>query len=170
MTMHDVLEKHSMNLTAPARDQAADLIVSYAHALDDMRLHEWPYFFTKDALYHVTTRENHEAELPIGIIHCLGRGMMADRVKAVHSANIFEPHTYNHILSRPEFPKTQSSSVLSVRSNFQIVRTMESGRMELFATGKYLDDVVLDEGRARFRKRVVVLDSRDVDILIVIPL
>jgi anthranilate 1,2-dioxygenase small subunit len=47
---------------------------------------------------------------------------------------------------------------------------MESGRMDLFAAGKYLDEVVLDEERARFQKRVVVLDSRNVDILVVIPL
>jgi hypothetical protein len=47
---------------------------------------------------------------------------------------------------------------------------MESGRMDLFAVGKYFDEIVLDEGTARFQKRVVVLDSGNVDILIVIPL
>lgn len=91
-------------------------------------------------------------------------------MKAFYSANIFEPHVYNHIIGSPAFSDTQSSGVLSVRSNFQIVRTMEGGRMDLFAVGKYLDEAVLDEGRARFQKRVVVLDSRNIDILIVIPL
>jgi 3-phenylpropionate/cinnamic acid dioxygenase small subunit len=170
MTMHNGLEKPAKTVTAPTREQAADLIVAYANALDDVQLDAWPHFFTEDALYHVTTRENHEADLPIGIVRCLGRGMMTDRVKAFHSANVFEPHTYNHVIGRPAFSEVQSSAVLSVRSNFHVVRTMESGRMGLFAAGKYLDEVVLDEERARFQKRVVVLDSRNVDILVVIPL
>jgi hypothetical protein len=47
---------------------------------------------------------------------------------------------------------------------------MEDGRMDLFATGKYLDEVVFEGGMPKFRERVVVLDSRSVDILIVVPL
>jgi anthranilate 1,2-dioxygenase small subunit len=47
---------------------------------------------------------------------------------------------------------------------------MEDGRIDLFATGKYLDEVVLDAGAAKFEERVVVLDSRNVDILMVVPL
>jgi anthranilate 1,2-dioxygenase small subunit len=42
--------------------------------------------------------------------------------------------------------------------------------IDLFATGKYLDQVVLDAGAAKFEERVVVLDSRNVDILMVVPL
>ncbi|WP_160118775.1 aromatic-ring-hydroxylating dioxygenase subunit beta [Bradyrhizobium vignae] len=147
-----------------------DLIAAYAHSVDDMKLDAWPQFFTSDALYHVTTRENYEAGLPIGVVRCVGRGMMQDRVKAFYSANIFEPHTYNHVIGRSEFLEQKSEKVLSTRSNFQIVRTMESGRMDLFAVGRYIDDVVIEEGQARFQKRLVILDSRNVDILIVIPL
>ena len=42
--------------------------------------------------------------------------------------------------------------------------------IDLFATGKYLDQVVFDAGAAKFEERVVVLDSRNVDILMVVPL
>ena len=47
---------------------------------------------------------------------------------------------------------------------------MQDGRKELFATGKYLDTVVLDDGVPKFQERLVVLDSRHIDILLVIPL
>jgi anthranilate 1,2-dioxygenase small subunit len=47
---------------------------------------------------------------------------------------------------------------------------MEGGRMDLFATGKYLDEIVLESGVAKFRERVIVLDSRNIDILMVVPL
>lgn len=168
--MHEVLGRRSQRDVAPTRDQALDLITAYAHSIDDMKLDAWPQFFTADALYHVTTRENYDAGLPIGVVRCLGRGMMQDRVKAFYTANIFEPHTYCHLIGRSEFPDRATGGVRSVRSNFQIVRTMESGRMDLFAVGRYVDDVVIEDGQARFRKRLVILDSRSVDILIVIPL
>lgn len=168
--MHKVLDKSSKQMVAPTRDQVVDLIAAYAHSVDDMRLDIWPQFFTSDALYHVTTRENHEAGLPIGVVRCVGRGMMQDRVKAFYSANIFEPHTYSHIIGRSEFLEPTSEMAISARSNFQIVRTMETGRMDLFAVGRYLDEVVIEDGQPRFRQRVVILESRNVDILIVIPL
>jgi hypothetical protein len=47
---------------------------------------------------------------------------------------------------------------------------MEDGRMDLFATGKYLDEIVIENGAAKFKERVVVIDSRNIDILIVVPL
>ncbi|WP_159005236.1 hypothetical protein [Bradyrhizobium sp. S69] len=42
--------------------------------------------------------------------------------------------------------------------------------IDLCATGKYLDEVVLDAGAAKFAARIVVLDSRNVAILMVVPL
>ena len=41
---------------------------------------------------------------------------------------------------------------------------------DLFATGKYLDEVVLDAGVAKFAELIVVLDSRNIDSLTVVPL
>jgi anthranilate 1,2-dioxygenase small subunit len=47
---------------------------------------------------------------------------------------------------------------------------MQDGRSDLFATGRYLDRIVEEEGALRFAERVVLLDSRRVDILLVLPL
>jgi anthranilate 1,2-dioxygenase small subunit len=169
--MADKIRKIAPQLVdAPTRDQIAGLIRDYAHALDDAHIDQWPGFFTETALYHVTTRENHDQGLPIGIIRCSGRGMMVDRVKAFHTANIFEPHTYNHLIGPAAIAPGKSPGAVASRCNFQIVRIMEDGRMDLFATGKYLDKVVLEAGVARLQERIVVLDSRNVDILIVVPL
>ena len=89
---------------------------------------------------------------------------------AFHTANIFELHCYNHLLGPVRTSPGKSHGAIASRCNFQIVRIMEDGRMDLFATGKYLDQVVLDAGAAKFEERVVVLDSRNVDILMVVPL
>jgi anthranilate 1,2-dioxygenase small subunit len=151
-------------------DKVTDLMSGYAHALDDGHIDQWPGFFTEDALYHVTTRENHDQGLPIGIIRCSGRGMMVDRVKAFHTANIFEPHHYNHLIGPAMMGPGAAPGAVASRCNFQIVRIMENGRMDLFATGKYLDEVVFEAGVPKFKQRIVVLDSRNVDILVVVPL
>jgi anthranilate 1,2-dioxygenase small subunit len=158
------------SVETPTYEMVTDLITKYAYALDDGNIDLWPSFFTDSALYHVTTRENYDQNLPIGIIRCVGRGMMIDRVKAYQTANIYEPHCYNHLVGPATMRAARTPEAVASRCNFQVVRTMEDGRMELFATGKYLDEIVLDSGSAKLKERVVVLDSRNVDILMVIPL
>jgi anthranilate 1,2-dioxygenase small subunit len=64
----------------------------------------------------------------------------------------------------------KATGYVTARSNFQVTRIMETGRMDLFATGKYLDVIQKEGGSLRFKERVVVLDSRNVDILLVVPL
>ena len=144
-------------------------LADYAHRLDDGLIDAWTGFFSADALYQITTRENFEAGYPIGIMLCEGRGMMEDRVLALKTANVFEPHTYCHIVGRPEI-RDASPEVLSARSNFSVFRTMEDGEAELFATGKYLDQIVFEDGMPKFKARRVILDSRRVDVLLVFPL
>lgn len=144
-------------------------LADYVHRLDDGKIDDWTGFFTEDATYQITTRENFEAGYPIGIMLCKGRGMMEDRVLALKTANVFEPHTYCHIVGRPEL-REESSGNLSARSNFIVYRTMEDGEAKLFATGKYLDRIVMEAGAPKFRERRVILDSRRIDVLLVFPL
>ncbi len=146
-----------------------DLLVDYAHAIDDDDLERWPHFFTENAFYQIISRESFEAGLPIGILSCEGRGMMQDRIEALRTANVFEPHTYCHILSRPQFVQADASG-WKVRTNFRVIRTMQSGSSDAYATGKYLDQVVMAQGKPLFQERRVVLESRQIDILLVIPL
>ena len=144
-------------------------LADYVHRLDDGLIDDWTGFFTGDALYQITTRENFEAGYPIGIMLCKGTGMMEDRVLALKTANVFEPHTYCHIVGRPDL-KEESTGALSARSNFIVYRTMEDGEAHLFATGKYLDRIVLEDGQPKFEERRVILDSRRIDVLLVFPI
>lgn len=149
-----------------------DLIADCAHALDDDRLEEWPELFIEDGRYKITTRENIDAGWPLGILYCDSRGMMRDRILALRTANVYEPHTYCHILGRTRV-HTQSNTggeVYHARTNFSIIRTMHTGEDFRFATGKYIDECVMINDRMHFKSRIVVLESRRVDILLVIPL
>lgn len=149
--------------------QVDRFLADYAHRLDDGRIDDWTGFFTADALYQITTRENEAAGYPIGIMRCEGRGMMEDRVLALKTANIYEPHSYCHIVGRPDVLE-ESPDLYSARSNFSVFRTMEDGETTLFAIGKYLDRIAIEAGQPKFKSRRVILDSRRVDVLLVFPL
>lgn len=157
------------NIETRLEAQIASMLRDYCHVLDDGRVDEWSSFFEADATYQITTRENVQANYPLGIVYCEGRGMMNDRIKALKTANIFESHSYCHITGMPDVRQELEGRV-AVRSNFAIYRTMYTGEAQLFATGKYLDVVNLSGPRPLFAERQVVLDSRCIDTLLVYPL
>jgi anthranilate 1,2-dioxygenase small subunit len=47
---------------------------------------------------------------------------------------------------------------------------MQNGDMETYGCGKYLDLIDVSNDVPRFQRRIVVLDSRRIDILLVYPL
>jgi anthranilate 1,2-dioxygenase small subunit/terephthalate 1,2-dioxygenase oxygenase component beta subunit len=146
-----------------------DLNARYAEAIDEGRFEEWPDFFTDDGKYRVTTAENVEQNLPLSLIYATSRAMLRDRVKALREANIYEAQRYRHMLGPARIEATQDGA-LSARTSFMVARIMHTGETTLFATGSYRDRVVVDGAHARFAERTVILDSRQIDTLLAIPL
>ena len=60
--------------------------------------------------------------------------------------------------------------LIEVTANFLVVRTMQDGGMILFAAGRYIDQVARTGAGWKFAKKDVVLDSRQIDTLLAIPL
>ena len=146
-----------------------DLYTAYAACLDTDALEEWPEFFTEDCRYRITSAENYEAGLPIGLIYATSKNMLHDRVSALREANIYEPQRYRHIISGIRLAEGHDS-VLDMEASFVVVRTMQDGAMILFAAGRYIDRVVRGAGGWLFASKEVVLDSRQIDTLLAIPL
>jgi anthranilate 1,2-dioxygenase small subunit len=158
-----------MSVTDPAlRERIADLLLDCADAIDDDRLEEWPGLFTEHALYQIIPRQSFDAGMPVGVMLCEGRGMMQDRVNALRTANIFEPHAYRHLLGRPRIGVADGG--WDVCTGFCVLRIGQDGETVVFATGRYVDRVVRDDAALRFQARRVVLDSHRIDILLVLPL
>jgi anthranilate 1,2-dioxygenase small subunit len=145
------------------------LYAEYARTIDDDRLEEWPALFVESGKYRVTTRENHGRGLSLAIMYCDGRGMMSDRISALRQANIFEPHVYCHLVSCVQVVDSTSEDI-EAQANFAVIRTMPEGEQTIFACGRTFDRIVEAGGRLLFKDRLVVLDSRQVDTLLVIPL
>jgi len=146
-----------------------DLYTDYAGCLDGDALEAWPEFFTEDCAYRITSAENHEAGLPLGLIYATSKNMLKDRVSALRQANIYEPQRYRHLISGLKVEKADGAAV-ELTANFIVVRTMQDGQMMLFAVGRYLDRVVQADSGWKFARKIVVLDSRQIDTLLAIPL
>jgi 3-phenylpropionate/cinnamic acid dioxygenase small subunit len=169
MNTHNSLDVLNESIPHNTIHTIENFLIKYAYTLDDGLVKEWESFFCDDGLYFVTTFQNEEDKLPIGIIHCQGRGMMSDRITALETANIYEAHRYCHNVTKPQI-EFIDSHVFKVRSNFSIYRTMENGHTDLYATGKYLDLIVFSNETPKFKERRVILDSKRVDTLMVVPI
>jgi anthranilate 1,2-dioxygenase small subunit len=145
------------------------LHAEYVHCIDDGRYEDWPGFFTEHCLYRILSKVTIERGLPIGLVHCDSRGMLQDRISSLRRANIYEPHSYRHLIAAPRLVGT-AEGALHVRSNFHVARIMHDGKTELFATGLYDDRIVEENARLAFRERTVICDSSRIDTLLVIPI
>ena len=151
------------------RLELEQLYTDYVHCLDSDKLEHWPDFFTEDCFYRVTSAENYEAGMPLGLIHATSCNMLKDRVSALREANIYEPQRYRHLVSSIKIVE-ELAETLDVMANFLVVRTMQEGDMTLFGAGRYVDQVKLTDSVWKFARKDVVLDSRQIDTLLAIPL
>ena len=151
------------------RLELEQLYTDYVHCLDTDELERWPDFFTEDCFYRITSAENYEAGMPLGLIHATSRNMLKDRVSALREANIYEPQRYRHLVSSIKVLE-ENGATLDLVANFMVVRTMQEGDMTLFGAGRYLDRVRRHDGAWKFARKDVVLDSRQIDTLLAIPI
>ena len=154
---------------AALQPRLVQLNADYARALDDDRIEVWPSFFTEPCLYLITTADNHRQGYTAGIVYADSQGMLHDRVAALREANIYERQTYRHVVGLPAV-LGESDGLVRAETSFLVVRIMRDGRMDLFATGRYLDVLVDESGALRLRERVVVCDNNRFDTLLAIPL
>ena len=162
-----------MDLDAIVRRwELEQLFTDYVHCLDADELERWPDFFTEDCFYRITSAENYDAGLPLGLIYATSRNMLKDRVSALREANVYEPQRYRHLVSsiRTVGDTADGPEHIDVVANFLVVRTMQDGEMTIFGAGRYVDRVRRDSGCWKFESKAVVLDSRQVDTLLAIPI
>jgi 3-phenylpropionate/cinnamic acid dioxygenase small subunit len=152
-------------MTIELLTRIAALNADYAAAIDDDRLEEWPGFFLDDCLYKITSADNLRDGNEAGIVYADSRAMLADRVLALRRANIYERQTYRHIMGTPRLTRPAEAE-----TPFLVVRTMRDGRMDLFAAGRYRDQLHEEAGTLRFKQRIVICDSSHFDTLVAIPL
>jgi len=146
-----------------------ELNARYTEAIDEDRLESWPDFFRDNGKYLITTAENVAQGLPLGMMYATSKAMLRDRIKALRGANIYEPQRYRHVLGVPVVV-AEDGGLLRARTSFMVARIMHTGETMLFATGAYEDMVEIAGEVALFAEKKVIIDSRQVDTLLAIPL
>jgi anthranilate 1,2-dioxygenase small subunit len=167
--MSSVTRTPEINLPGAAIGGIGRLMARYCSAIDNGEFEVWPSLFTADGVYRITTRADHELGRDFGIWYCNNRDMLEDRVSAIRSVNLYEPHVYRHVVSPTEIISVDGADV-NCETSYIVIRTDVDGEMTVFSAGRYVDTVAVADGVALLRSRVVVTDSARFDTLVALPI
>jgi len=140
----------------------------YATLLDDGPLEDWPALFCTECFYAVTSRENYEDDLPLAIIRCESRAMLADRVYSVQETMVYEPRYTRHHVSNLQILDEQGG-LIKTTANYTVVETLVDELPRILNSGKYIDTIRREEGQLRFAEKYCVYDSVMVPNSIIYP-
>ena len=162
--MLNILEPPTPGLRARLRDFYED----YVFCLDEFSLEDWPAFFTEDCHYRVQSRENHDAGLPVGIIHCMNKNMLKDRVTALRKTTVFEPRSLRHFVSGVRIQEVRDGEV-DAQANFLIIESMSDRNPVVNLVGRYIDRIVISEDGFKIKSRDCVYDNYQILTSLIIP-
>ena len=140
------------------RFEIEEFNTEYTRVLDEGELETWPNFFTDDGIYRITSRENADDDLPIGLIYCDGRGMLVDRIRAILKTTTHEPRYLRHFNSNVQVASFADGRISS-GSNYLVVETLMEGGTNIFLSGRYEDTFVRVDGALRLSARHCIYDT-----------
>ena len=169
------------------RDELEDLYAAYVDCLDNGELERWPEFFTDACLYKIIPRDNFERGLPLALMLCESKGMLQDRVEALRRTSVYAPRSLRHLVSsiritpasppalRPSIPQEGVGTrglegVIPVRANYAVFQTLVDEPTQVFNVGRYLDQLVREDGQLKFKEKLCVFDSVLVPGSLIYPL
>ncbi len=143
---------------AQLREDIVAFHTEYCSVLDRGDLEQWPLFFTEDALYRITGRENAELDLPVGLVYCEGRAMMHDRAVAIARTQMFAPRYNLHIIGQGRVEAEDASGILA-QTPFLLIQTLVEGPSTVHLAGCYHDRFVKVDGQLLLAERHVIHDT-----------
>jgi 3-phenylpropionate/cinnamic acid dioxygenase small subunit len=150
--------KDARHLGADERLALMDLYQDCAAALDEQRYDDWSGFFRDDALYRIVPRENHELGMPIALVHCEGRGMMADRITAIKEAAMFRPRALRRFVTPPRIVGADGAR-LQTRASVLLVETLHDQLTRVVLSGVFHDVVERTDQGFLLAERLCIYDS-----------
>jgi anthranilate 1,2-dioxygenase small subunit len=141
---------------------------AYCAALDEGRISDWPGFFTDDALYRITARENEEAGLPVGLVYCEGRAMLEDRALAISKTEMFAPRYLRHYVTNVRILGIDAG-IIAAAANYLVLQTLVDQRTSIHQAGRYADRFVRQGEHLLLRERHCVYDTLLIDNALVLP-
>ncbi len=159
--------------TAPAisletRAAIEDLYARYVKCLDDASFDAWPDFFTEACVYKIQARENFDRGLPLALMAFESRAMLKDRVFGATTTLYHQPYYQRHIISSLLMRGADDGSVC-VEANYAVFRTKHGALTDVLNVGRYLDEIVDENGALKFRSKLCIYDSELVPNSLIYP-
>ena len=147
--------------------QVEEFNIDYSHVLDHGDIQQWPSFFTDDAVYRITSRENFDLALPGSIVYCCGLGMIRDRARAMAETQYYAPRYLLHFNSNVRI-NSHWDDIVEAQSNFLLTETLVDKPTKLHLSGTYYD-VFKKTDRLLLQHRTVVYDSNLINSAVILP-
>jgi anthranilate 1,2-dioxygenase small subunit len=141
------------------RLEVEEFNAEYCAALDSGEIERWPEFFTEDAVYRITARENADAGLPVGLVYAEGRGMLVDRAVAIARTQMFAPRYSLHVTGNVRVLRELDNGEFIAQSNFMLLQTLVDGPTTLHLAGRYHDRYTRGADGLLLRERQAVYDT-----------
>jgi anthranilate 1,2-dioxygenase small subunit len=143
----------------------------YAAALNQRQFARWPDFFAPDHCdYRVVSRENHDADLPAPLLGCYTPGMVKDRVQMLIKNTLTYRHMYlRHYITNVRADTAPDGVILS-SANLLVMQCDLEGNSSTYMVGRYEDELTEIDRQLKLRKRLVIVDSFNIDTMIAEPL
>jgi anthranilate 1,2-dioxygenase small subunit len=130
----------------------------YCHTLDTGAIEAWPEYFTDDAVYRITARENADSGLPVGLVYAEGKAMIRDRAFAIARTQMFAPRYLRHFVSNVRVLDVQGDFV-NAQSNYLLLQTLVEGPTTIQQAGRYLDVFARVRDRLLLKERQCIYDT-----------
>ena len=131
----------------------------YCALLDSGEIEAWPDFFSEDCIYRLTSRENADLNLPVGLVYAEGRRMLHDRAIAISRTQMFAPRYMRHMVSNVRVLEESQDGMVSAQSNFLLLQTLVEGTTTIHLTGVYADVFQRTPSTLLLKERQVIYDT-----------
>ena len=158
----------STRRAAELRAEIESFHVEYCAVLDANDVERWPDFFSQEATYRVTSRQNALLNMPVGLIYCEGLDMIIDRALAVAHSQMFAPRHMLHVLGIARVLE-ETENTISSQTPFILMQTLVEGPSTVHLAGVYHDHFVREGERLLLASREVIHDTEILDTALAYP-
>jgi anthranilate 1,2-dioxygenase small subunit len=144
--------------TRELRLEIEEFHTAYCWTLDCGELEHWPEYFTDDAVYRITARENADAGLPVGLVYADSKAMIRDRAFAVKHTQMYAPRTLQHFVTNVRVLQAKGATI-KAQSNYLLLQTLVDGPTTLQQSGRYYDTFVRANGGLKLKERQCIYDT-----------
>jgi 3-phenylpropionate/cinnamic acid dioxygenase small subunit len=144
--------------TREVRLEIEEFHAEYCWTLDCGDVERWPEYFTDDAVYRITARENADAGLPVGLVYADSKAMIRDRAFAIKHTQMYAPRTLQHFVSNVRVLQA-TAGWIKAQSNYLLLQTLVDGPTTIQQSGRYYDTFVRAGGKLKLKERQCIYDT-----------